>query len=289
MRTENSKDDIEGPENPEEHKGDKTRNYALIGGAAGVLILVVYLITAAYPSRLFSEVKSGDQVMQQPARINIHPVLPASPMKTKCEELFASSNKVWAKVFGDIDKSYTRASLQLFEDTITADACGFVRPATGSFYCAADQKIYIDVTSFNVIQKQSGSSADLVQTYIIGHQAGHHIQDLMGITAKLEAAKGRLSLADYHKLSDKAEIQADYFAGVWEHYVSQKAITETDITIAISTATQASMVLSQISDRVVADPFDQENLGERAKWFSKGYKSGDMKGADSILTDKDLQ
>jgi len=289
MRTESDYNNTEEPNNPHEKKGDKRRNYALVGGIVGVVVLVVYLITAAYPSRLFSEVKNGDPVQQQPALINIHPVLSPSPMKTKCEELFANSNRVWAKVFSNAGKPYAKASLQLFEDTITADACGFARQATGSFYCPADHKIYIDVASFNAIQKQLGSSANLVQTYIIGHQAGHHIQDLLGITAKLEAAKGRLSLEDYHRLSDKAEIQADYFAGVWEHYMNQKPIFETDVTIAISSATQSSTTLAQIPDRVVADPFDQANLGERAKWFYKGYKSGDLKGADSILTAKDLQ
>jgi predicted metalloprotease len=289
MRTDSSKSDIVNAENPDENPGNKRRGYALIGGVVGVILLIVYLITAAYPSRLFSEQKEGEPIGEQPVPAVVHPVLPASPLKNSSAALVTSNNQVWAKLLKKEGIKYTAPSIQFFEDTISAYECGYVLPASGSFYCATDKEIYVDLSYFKAIQKQFPGSADLVQAYIVAHQQGHHIEALLGVTAKLEAARKRLSESDYKALTAKAEMLADYYAGVWAHYAWDKSFDDSDAAIAISEATQISAAMSKNDDIVVADPYTFKNLGGRANWFYKGFQSGELKGADSILTENDLR
>ncbi len=286
---EKSNNNLSEPQDPQKNKAETRRSFAVIGGILGVIILVVYLITAAYPSRLFSEVKDNDPADQQPVPAVVHPVLPASPLKSSSEALLTSTNEVWVKLFKKAGIKYAAPSLQFFEDTISAYECGVTLPATGSFYCPADKEIYLDLSFFNLIKKSFPGSADMVQAYIIAHQQGHHIESLLGITAKVEAARARLSDIEYQKLNNKEEMLADYYAGVWAHYYWKNGLDNSDATTAISAVTQVSALLAKNDENVVPDAYNYSNIGERANWFYKGYQSGDLKGGDSILSAKDLQ
>ncbi|HTE00466.1 MAG TPA: neutral zinc metallopeptidase [Mucilaginibacter sp.] len=271
-----------------EHKPAKRTNFALIGGIIGVVAICIYIVTAVFPTKLLSQVQDDMPVEQLPAPVNYHPVVPASPLKKSSEKLFANTDEVFGRLFRQMGKKYTKPALQLFNDTITAGGCGYVRVATGPFYCQQDKAIYIDLAFFTDLQKRFASASDLSQAYIIAHQAGHHIQYLLGITAKLELAKGTLTPPAYQKLVDKQELQADYYAGVWAHYAFKNPIDHIDITIAVTAATQTSTDLEQKPDRIQPDPFNHSTISERTKWFSRGYDTGSLKQGDAVFEKGDL-
>jgi predicted metalloprotease len=272
----------------DENKKHTRTNVALIGGVIGTIAIVVYIFAAFFPSRLFSQVQDNTPVEQQPVLINAHPVVAASPLKTSSMALFAKTDEVWAKLFRQMGKKYTAAHLQLFEDTITAQACGYPLPVTGSFYCAEAKTIYLDLSFFTDIKKRVPEAAEFTRAYLIAHQAGHHIQDLLGITAKVEAQRSKLSEADYQKLVQKMEFQADFYAGVWAHYAYKKTFDNTDIDIAISSVTQTGTKLAQLSDRTQPEFYNYAVIGDRTSWFAKGYDSGDIKQGN-VFAAGDLQ
>jgi len=280
QRSGNSHSEKGKPFNSEEDKFEKRRNFALIGGILSVVVLVVYLITAAYPSRLFSEVRNNDRQDAQPLQPAVHANLPASPVKSSSEALFNRTNEVMAKLFRQAGKKYSAPSLQLFEDTISAYECGASLPAAGPFYCAASKQVYLDLSFFRAVEKRYPLSADLVQAYVIAHQNGHHIEELLGITAKIAAIRNDLTDAQYKKLLYKQELLADFYAGVWMHYAYKHSFDNGDAEIAISDATQISSTLSQNIETEVVDAYHFANIGERSDWFFKGYRTGDMKEGD---------
>jgi predicted metalloprotease len=273
----------------EENKTGGRRNFALIGGVIVVIAIAVYLVAAVYPSQLFSKSEDGGPIEQHQPAINAHPVLPPSKLKTSSEAVFASTDQVWSKIFKQMGKAYTKPGLQLFEDTITAGGCGFVKPATAPFYCAADKVIYVDLDFFAAIKNKYRAAADLAEAYAIAHQQGHYIQDLLGTTEKVEAKQGSMDNADYRKLLDKLELQADFYAGVWAHYAYKHRIEQADAEITMSSTTQIANLLEQKNDRVIPDPYSHSNVAERTRWFTKGYQSGDMKLGDKVFAKGDLE
>jgi len=263
----------------EEAATGKRRNFALVGGVICLVVLVSYFVVAAYPSKLFSEERSQSSDNQAVNAMPVRAVLPNSPLKSSTEQLFASTSKVMQQLFNKIGKKYTAPSLQLFEDTITAYECGQALPASGSFYCADQHQVFIDLSFFRAVNTIDTLSASRTQAYIISHQVGHHIEDLMGVTAKIEAARGEVSEAQFRQLTVKAELLADYYAGVWAHYAFKKRFDNGDAELAISDVTQVNSKLSQNREVSLPDPYHYAELGPRSDNFFRGYTSGDLSGA----------
>lgn len=236
------------------------RNFTLFGSAIAMVMLVVYLVSAMYPSSLFSEARDSESVTQ----FSVHPVIPDSPLKTAITDKFASVNATWAKLFNKTGKHYTAPQLQLFKDSIIAYECGIAKPASGPFYGNSNKEIYLDLAFIDTIQKRFPRSADIMQNYVIAHQIGHYVASLLGKDNNLNNAE--------------TEQLADYYAGVWAHYATKSADYADDMTIAISNVTQLSIDLAQNDKISVPDVYDYSMLNGRSNWFYKGYESGDLNG-----------
>jgi uncharacterized protein len=272
----------------QEDKVQKRRAFTVVGVVLGVAALFVYLVSSAYPEKLFEVFRSDEPVNEHTVAPAAHPALPNSALKSSCEAMFASANQVMARQFSKMGKSYTAPSLQLFEDTISAYECGTVLPASGSFYCPADKELYIDLSFFRAVQQRDSLSGRWVRAYIIGHQVGHHIEGLLGITAKVAAKQGTLSSGDYAKLNDKLELLADYYAGVWLHYTLSNDFESSDAAAIISDATIRSTTLAENAEITVPDPYSYANLGARANAFYHGYLNGTLRN-DGIFAPGELQ
>lgn len=259
------------------HKG---RNFALISGVACVIIVVVYLMVAAYPSRLFSEQRNNPTAAEQPVVASAHPELPPSPLKTSSEKIFASTTHVMTRLFAQMGKTYKVPSLQLFEDTISAYQCGQNLPASGPFYCAADKQVFLDLAFFRAVKATDTISGNNVQAYLIAHQVGHHIENLLGITKKINTALANADAVTAAKLNFKAELLADYYAGVWAHYTFKKELDNGSMAIFVGDATRISYSLAKNTESAVGDPYNYANLGDRSEAFYHGYLSGDLKKQD---------
>ncbi|MBI3221134.1 MAG: zinc metallopeptidase [Bacteroidetes bacterium] len=198
--------------------------------------------------------------------------------------VLASTEDVWhAQLQG-----YRDPTLELFRGQ-TQSGCGSATSSSGPFYCSQDERVYIDLSFYEELKNQLNAPGDFAQAYVIAHEVGHHIQHLRGITDKVHAMRDKLSDEEYNKLSVKLELQADFLAGMWAHYAKDDRgfIEEDDIEEALNAAAAIGddRLQKQFQGTVVPDSFTHGTSEQRVRWFSKGFKTGDMAQGDTFSTD----
>lgn len=198
--------------------------------------------------------------------------------------VLASTEDVWNPVFRQLGGRYVEPKLVLFTDS-TDSVCGYSTAATGPFYCPADQKVYIDLGFFRELQNM-GASGDFAQAYVLGHEIGHHVQNLMGTTTEVTRLQNSMSKRDGNALSVALELQADCYAGVWAHHAHKQfnILEEGDIEEAINAAGSiGDDRLQRMSGRRInPDSFTHGSSLQRMEWFQRGLKTGDLKYCDSF-------
>ena len=221
------------------------------------------------------------QVQQAPAQ---RP--PADDRMAKfVSTVLADTEDVWKEVFRQGGKAYQEPRLVLFRGS-TPTACGTGQSAMGPFYCPGDQKVYIDLVFYETLKNQLGAPGDFAQAYVIAHEVGHHVQNLLGITARMEETRQRVSQVQYNALSVRLELQADCLAGVWAHH-GQKArqiLEKGDIEEAMNAAARIGDDALQRAGggQVVPDSFTHGTSAQRQRWFRTGIESGSVKACDTF-------
>jgi uncharacterized protein len=225
--------------------------------------------------------QSAPQVQQGPA-----PKPPANDQQAAfASTVLRNTEVVWTDVFRQNGKTYTAPRMVLFRGA-TQTACGTGQSAMGPFYCPGDQKVYIDLGFFDTLKNQLGAPGVFAQAYVIAHEVGHHVQDELGITAKVDQMRGRLSPAQANALSVRVELQADCFAGVWAQRSDQSKhwLDPGDIEAAMNAAQQiGDDTLQRSAGRsVVPDSFTHGTSAQRQHWFGAGFKSGNIQDCDTF-------
>ena len=201
------------------------------------------------------------------------------PMKQFVAVVLADNEDVWGKLFPRYFQSrYVPPTLVLFTGQVNS-ACGFASAAVGPFYCPLDKKVYIDLAFYEDLRDRFGAPGDFAQAYVIAHEIGHHVQNQLGISDKVQALRERLSKRDANTLSVRMELQADFLAGVWAHHVARYAgiVDEEDIREAVNAAAAIGddRIQKQSQGYVVPDAFTHGSSEQRVRWFLAGLKSGD--------------
>ena len=201
--------------------------------------------------------------------------------------VLADTEDVWTGIFSQSGGRYQEPKLVLFRGA-TPTACGTGQAAMGPFYCPADQKVYIDLGFYETLKNQLGAPGEFAQAYVIAHEVGHHVQNLLGISEKVDQQRGRVSQAQYNQLSVRLELQADCFAGVWaNHAQSARQILENgDIEAAMNAAAKIGddALQKQSQGRVVPDSFTHGTSAQRVRWFNNGLQNGSVKACDTFST-----
>lgn len=204
------------------------------------------------------------------------------------ENVFRSCKSVWQQQFSQWNKPFQSPKLLMYTNE-TQTACGGGSAAMGPFYCPGDQKIYLDLSFFNELETRFHASGDFARAYVVAHEFGHHIQNLLGFSDKLDAARGRVSEKEYNRLSVKLELQADFLAGYWAHYAKdlQKngiVINDNDVESALNAASQIGddNLQKQAQGYVVPDAFTHGTSAQRVFWFKKGLTTGDLNQGDTF-------
>jgi hypothetical protein len=198
-----------------------------------------------------------------------------------------STEDEWSKIFQEMGRQYRQPRLVLYRDA-TQTACGAGQAAMGPFYCPADQRVYLDLSFFDEMAQRFRAPGQFPQAYVIAHEVGHHVQNLLGISGKVEQMRQKMSRRDANAMSVRVELQADCLAGVWAYHANQdrggKMIQEADVDQALAAATAIGddRLQKQAQGRVVPDSFTHGTSAQRVRWFNRGLQSGEMKNCDTF-------
>jgi predicted metalloprotease len=198
--------------------------------------------------------------------------------------VLADTEDTWGRVFREGGKTYRDPTLVLFDDEVSS-ACGFASAATGPFYCPGDQKLYIDLAFFDELSSRFGAPGDFAEAYVIAHEVGHHVQNLLGILPQVDAERGKAGAAEANRLSVMLELQADCLAGVWAHDAEARNLLEVgDIDEALNAAAQIGDDTLQRKSQgyVVPDSFTHGTSAERSQWFKRGFQEGSPDACDTF-------
>ena len=262
----------------------------LLGGRSiGIGTIVIALlggwVFGVNPLTILSLLSGGggvEQVQQQtPAQ---RP--PADDRMAKfVSTVLADTEDVWKAVFSKAGRTYQEPRLVLFRGA-TATACGTGQAAMGPFYCPGDQKVYIDLAFYETLKTRLGAPGDFAQAYVIAHEVGHHVQNLLGISEKMEQMRGRVSQVEYNALSVRLELQADCLAGVWAHHAqtARQSLENGDVDEAMNAAARIGDDALQRAGggAVVPESFTHGTSAQRQRWFNAGLQGGTVKGCDTF-------
>ena len=255
-----------------------------IGIGAIVVALVGGWIFGINPLTILGALSGGAppaQVQQGPAQ---RP--PADDrMATFVSTVLADTEDVWKDVFSRSGSTYQEPRLVLFRGA-TATACGQGQSAMGPFYCPADQKVYIDLGFYETLQKKLGAPGDFAQAYVIAHEVGHHVQNLLGISGKMDQMRGRVGKVEYNAMSVRLELQADCFAGVWANHAqrARNILEQGDVEEAMNAAAKIGDDALQggRNGAVVPESFTHGSSAQRVRWFNTGLQQGSVKACDTF-------
>ena len=199
--------------------------------------------------------------------------------------VLADTEDTWGALFAADGRKYQQPTLVLFTGAVES-ACGFAQAAMGPFYCPADKKVYIDLSFYQDLRTKMGAPGDFAQAYVIAHEVGHHIQNLLGISSQVHEMRSRLSQADYNKLSVRLELQADCLSGIWANHAdnARQILESGDIEEALNAASMIGDDRLQQQSRgyVTPDSFTHGSSEQRVRWFKKGLMSGDVNACDTF-------
>ena len=255
-----------------------------IGLGSVAIALVVSYFLGINPMTVLNILSGGSPATQSQSAPAQKP--PADDqMAAFVSTVLADTEDVWKAVFIQGGATYQEPKLVLFRGT-TSTACGQGQAAMGPFYCPADQKVYIDLDFYETLKNQLGAPGDFAQAYVIAHEVGHHVQNLMGITTKMAQMRGRVSQTDYNALSVRLELQADCFSGVWANHAqaARQLLEQGDVEEAMNAAARIGDDALQRSrdGQVVPDSFTHGTSAQRQRWFDNGLKNGSVKGCDTF-------
>ena len=210
---------------------------------------------------------------------------PRDELSVFVSRVLASTEDTWDGIFREGGSSYRAPKLVLFTGA-TPSACGTWQAAMGPFYCPADQKVYIDLSFYRDLRDRFRAPGDFAQAYVIAHEVGHHVQKLLGISAKVDGMRGRVSEAQFNRLSVRTELQADCFAGVWAHRAQRERglLEPGDLEEGLGAAAAIGddRLQRQSGGRVVPDSFTHGSSAQRVRWFRTGFDSGSLKACDTF-------
>lgn len=266
--------------NIEDRRGMSTGRIATGGGIGTLVIVAIVWLLGGNPGQLINNLQTGQSEAADPAVIEAE-----AELADFAGVVLKDTEDIWHQLFSESGSTYQEPVLVLFSGSVES-ACGFSSSATGPFYCPGDSKLYIDLTFLGELQEQLGAHGDFAMAYIIAHEVGHHVQNLLGVTDELNQLRGRVGEVEYNKQLVKLELQADFLAGIWAHHAqrTKNILEEGDIEEALNAAQAVGDDRIQMKSQgyVVPDAFTHGTSEQRKSWFLKGFKTGDISQGDTF-------
>lgn len=269
-----------GSGNVLDRRGMSGRGMIAGGGCGTVILVIIVLLLGGDPTQLFNNLPGGETTEQQ-----VSTSAEEDEMAQFVSVVLKDTETVWGKIFEESGSSYRQPTLVLFSGQVES-ACGMATSASGPFYCPSDQRVYIDLSFCDQLRTRLGAYGDFAVAYVIAHEIGHHVQNLMGTLEKVESQKQRVSQARANELSVRVELQADFLAGMWAHYAERllQTLEEGDLEEALNAAAAVGddVLQKKYQGRVVPDSFTHGTAEQRKEWFRKGWNTGDFNQGDTF-------
>jgi predicted metalloprotease len=273
-------------DNVEDRRGFRVSPIGLAGGGLGTILLVVAaLFLGVDPSVILD---TGGQDVAPPAQ---RAPVTSSPAEDRLVDfvrvVLADTEDTWHGIFQQAGGSYQEPRLVLFSGAVQS-ACGMGQSAMGPFYCPGDQKVYLDLSFFREMQERLGAPGDFAQAYVIAHEIGHHVQNLLGVSEKVEARRRQVGEREANRLSVRLELQADCYAGIWGHHAdrTRQLLEQGDIEEGLNAAQAIGddRLQKRAQGYVVPDSFTHGSSAQRMEWFRRGLQSGDPRQCNTFAT-----
>jgi uncharacterized protein len=279
-------DKMESSNNVEDRRRGGMRRPAAIGGGLGIggviIAVIVGLITGQNPLQLLGLTGNA-----QPQTYDTSSQIPQNDEDAKfVSKILGNTETFWGKTFQKLGRSYQQPKLALYQEA-TDTACGLGEAASGPFYCPGDQKVYLDLSFFQELSSTYGAPGRFAQAYVIAHEIGHHVQNQLGISSKVQQIRSQSNPSQANALSVRLELQADCFAGVWGHSVAQNPaynLSRVDLESGLKAANAVGddTLQRQAQGRVVPDSFTHGSSKQRIGWFSRGFEKGNIQQCDTF-------
>ena len=254
----------------------------VVGGGCGTIIIILIIwMLGGNPL----EFLSNTQVGEQSSVASYQGTAQENELAQFVSVVLGDTEDVWNLLFRQAGKRYREPKLVLFSNAVQS-ACGYAGSATGPFYCPGDEKVYIDLAFLQEMQRRFDAPGDFAVAYVIAHEVGHHVQNLLGISDQVMAYRNRVSQKEFNQLMVRLELQADFLAGVWAHHAERinKILEPGDIEEAMNAASAVGddRIMKRTQGYVVPDAFTHGTSEQRMRWFVKGFKTGDMNQGDTF-------
>jgi predicted metalloprotease len=255
------------------------------GGIGTIVLLLVGLFFGIDPSVLLQG-GADDPAISGASR-------PADPRQDRAKEfvsvVLAETEDTWGALFEQMGRQYQDPHLVLFSGAVQS-ACGFAQAVTGPFYCPGDRKAYLDLAFLDELRDRFHAPGDFAAAYVIAHEVGHHVQNLLGISRQVAAARQQADPRQANRLSVRVELQADCFAGVWAHHTERRRhileAGDTEEALNAAAAVGDDRLQRQARGYVVPDAFTHGSSAQRVRWFQRGFASGSLAECDTFKADR---
>jgi len=269
--------------NVEDRRGERTGGVALKGGGLGMIVLMLIALYFGIDPALL--LQTGLQDAQQPQLADAPAPDLDDPLAEFVAVVLADTEDTWDALFDAAGRRYQAPRLVLFSDAVQS-ACGRAGAAVGPFYCPADGKIYIDLAFYRDLRERHAAPGDFAQAYVIAHEVGHHVQNLVGIADEIHQRRTRADQVTANQLQVRMELQADCLAGVWAHHADRARgiLEQGDVDEALNAASAIGddRLEHQARGYVVPESFTHGSSAQRVRWFTRGIESGDFDSCDSF-------
>lgn len=275
-------DDEEQSQNVEDRRGLRVSRGVAGGGIGTVVIVLIALFFGVDPSALLQTNVQETNVPSSPSQQQGR----QDEMRKFVARVLGSTERTWGEIFRAAGRTYEKPTLVLFSDAVQS-ACGSAQAAAGPFYCGSDRKVYIDLSFYRDLRERFQAPGDFAQAYVIAHEVGHHVQNLLGIMGKVQSLQSRSrNESEVNQLSVRLELQADCFAGIWANYAHRERniLEQGDVEEGLNAAAQIGddRIQKRSQGYVVPEGFTHGSAEQRVQWFRRGMENVDLRQCDSF-------
>jgi len=271
-------------DNIEDRRGKDIGGFAAVGGTLGIILILIYTL---FGGGNISDVLNNF-INNENNTTTYEETAEEKELSEFVSVVLADTEDIWTEVLKDYGYQYDLPKLVLFTDTVYS-GCGIASSQSGPFYCPGDETVYLDLSFFEELQNRFGVTGDFAIAYVIAHEVGHHVQNLLGILDQIQEIQGQVTQEEFNEYSVRVELQADYLAGVWARHVEELGyLEEGDLEEALNAASAVGddRIQKQTQGYVVPDSFTHGTSEQRNRWFYKGFQTGNLDNWDTFDIDE---